>query len=253
MITAQVERITPEIAAAMLQCNVDNRRLSETLITQYASDMASGRWKMTGQPIIVADDGELNDGQHRLAAVVKAGVAVDVMVIRGALRSTRDAIDTGKSRTSGDVLQMFHIPDGNAVAALAQIVISWERAGKSRVGGRNLVSKGDVIARAKVDHRLVDATRLSAAAGKITTRKHVAFARYVIADSARSDEFFARLIDGAGLMLNNPILTVRHWFMRNGRRVPDAQAIEALLRAWCAFRDGRDLSRIQLMGELPTP
>ena len=252
-INAQIERITPEIATALLESNHDNRKVSDTIVNQYASDMAAGRWKMTGQPIIIADNGSLNDGQHRLWAVMKSGAAVDMLVIRGTTRDSRDAIDTGKARSSGDVLQMFHIPDGNGVAALAQCVISWERTGRSRLGSRTGVSKADVIARAKQDERLIVAMRAGKKCGQIVVPKHAAFVRYVVPDSPKLDEFLERLADGACLEAAHPVLTIRQWFLRHGRRVPDAQAIEALLRAWCAFRDGRNLTIIKLLGELPTP
>ena len=253
MITAQIERITPTIAGAMLDGNQDNRRLSESLVFQYAADMAAGKWKLTGQPIIIADDGQLNDGQHRLAAIAKSGVVVEMMVLRGADRQSRDAIDTGKPRTAGDVVQMFHIPDGTAVAALARSVIGWERAGKNRLGAHNNISKSEIIERARADQRLIYANRVGKTCDKIAMYKHISFARYAIPDGALSDMFFDRLADGVGLENGHPVLTVRNWFFRNGRRVPDMQGIEAILRGWCAFKDGREITYIKILGEFPTP
>jgi hypothetical protein len=253
MITGQLERITPEIAAAMLANNADNRRIAQNTVAQFVSDMRAGNWKMTGQPIIIAEDGQLNDGQHRLTAVVQAGVAIEMMVIRGAPRDSRDAIDTGKSRQAGDILQMFHVANGNEIAGLARMVISWERAGQKRLGDTNVVSKSDVVSRGQQDEQLNVAVRSAYAVRHIMMKRHAAFARYVIPETPLATEFFARLADGADLNVGHPVLTVRHWMMRSGRRIPDAQAIEAILRAWCAFRDGRELSRIQLMGEFPKP
>lgn len=253
MMTAQIERITPQIAAAMLEANNDNRPLGEITVAQYSSDMLAGNWKMTGQPIIIADNGQLNDGQHRLAAVIKSNVAVDMMVVRGAPRESRDAIDLGKVRTAAHVVQMFHVTNGTAVAALANIVISWERAGKTAIGSRARVSKSDIISRARTDERLKYAVNVSERTRSILTRKQAAFARYIIPDSPRADEFFDRLSDGVGLEHGSPILALRQWCLRNGRKVSDAIGCEAILRAWCAFRDGRSMINIKLIGELPQP
>jgi hypothetical protein len=253
MMIACLEKITPEIAAAMLEGNNENRRPSRNVVAQLASDMRSGNWKKTGQPIIIAEDGQLNDGQHRLLAVVQSGITVEMMVVRGASRESRDAIDTGRPRGAGDILQMFHIPDGHHVAALALIVMSYERSGRKRLGDKNVVSKADVIIRSQTDKRLLMAAKVGWTLRHLMTRKQGAFGRYVIPDGPVSDEFFARLSDGVSLAPGHPALSLRQWFMRLGRKAPDAQAIEALLRAWSAFRDGRDLSRIQIMGEFPTP
>jgi hypothetical protein len=251
MIIAKVETITPNIAAALLEGNQDNRKIKEATVSQYASDIVAGKWQLTGQPIIIADNGQLNDGQHRLAAVVKSGVAVDMMVIRGASRESRVAIDIGTVRGSGDVVQMFHVPNGAAVAALARLVISWERVGKNRLGRVGNVSKIDTIDRGVSDERLIYAVRIGSTCQKIVVYKQAAFARYVIQDSDLSDTFFARLADGINLEHGHPVLAVRNWFFRNGRKVTDMQGVEVILRGWCAFRDGRELINIKLMGDFP--
>jgi hypothetical protein len=253
MITTKMELITPSVASAMLEGNVDNRTVAEAIVNQYASDMAAGRWALSGQPIIISDDGYLNDGQHRLLAIVKSGMSVEMLVVRGVSRESRSVVDIGKVRSAGNVVSMFHVPNGNAIAALANMVLSWEATGKKSMGRRFHVGKAGVIERAKSDPRLIMSDRIAGTTKDVILRKHVSFARYIIADSAKSDSFFERLADGAGLEHGHPILTLRNWFLRQGRRVPDAVAIEAILRAWCAFRDGRSISMIKLLGELPTP
>ena len=253
MITAQIERVTPNVASALLETNTENRSVSRVTVEKYASDMAAGNWKDTGQAIIIADDGSLNDGQHRLLALVKAGVTLNMMVVRGASRQSRDAIDTGKPRSTGDILQMFHIPNGNAVAGLASRVIAWERTGRKYAGTRSTVSKTDVVTRARNDARLLWADRVGVKHARLIKAGHASFIRYIVPDSDRATEFFDRLHDGIGLEPRNPVLTLRNWFLRSGKRIPDAQAAEAILRAWCAFRDGRELAQIKLVGELPQP
>lgn len=252
-ITTDIERITPEIAKAMLMGNIDNRSVKTNLIDQYAGDMKAGRWQMTGQPIIFSDDGLLNDGQHRLLALIKSEATVTMMVTRGVPRESRSAIDIGKSRGAGDVLQMFHIPNGNNIAALAASVIAYERAGRKGRGSPNRVSKADIIARSRSDERLVYCDRLAQRFRDLVGRKQPAFARYVIPDGMKSDMFFDSFADGAGLEHGHPVLTLRNWFLRNGRKNTDLAAIEAILRAWCAFRDGRSLAALKLLGEYPTP
>jgi len=66
--------ISPKQAAAWLSKNPYNRPLKESLVAEYARKMEAGEWKEKGGiPIWVTEDGELINGQHRLAAVVRFG------------------------------------------------------------------------------------------------------------------------------------------------------------------------------------
>ena len=252
-ISTSIERISPAMAAALLEGNIDNRRVKPSLITQYASDMKQGRWLVTGDPIIISDDGLLNDGQHRLKAIIVSGATVECVITRGVSRESRAKTGIGSIRTAGDVVQMFHIPNGNAVAAMAKLILSYEAGDRKTLGSPSRISKTQVIDRCRNDDRLVYADRAASALKDIATRKHVAFCRYLIQDGEKSEEFFGRLRDGAELYAGHPVLSLRNWWLRNGRRAHDAQGIEAILRGWNAFRDGRELQSIRLLQELPLP
>lgn len=66
----QEEIITPETAKSWLLKNVHNRPLRDGLVTTYATDMANEQWQSNGESIKFSSEGELLDGQHRLAAVI---------------------------------------------------------------------------------------------------------------------------------------------------------------------------------------
>jgi hypothetical protein len=75
-LTISLEMITPDMAADLLAVNVSNRNVRQRRVDQYARDMQVGRWQPTGEPITISDTGKLLNGQHRLMAVVQAGVTV---------------------------------------------------------------------------------------------------------------------------------------------------------------------------------
>jgi hypothetical protein len=252
-ISTTVEKITPQMAKALLETNVDNRRVHPTKVEQFARDMREGRWALTGQPIIIADDGFLNDGQHRLLAIIAANTSIETNVTRGASRETRDKIDIGTIRTAGDVVQMFHIPNGNSVAALAKIVLSYECGDQKSLGSPYRISRSAVIDRCRNDDKMIAADKFAGSFNNLIPRKQVGFCRYIIPESEKSQEFFDRLLDGAELYTGHPILSLRSWWLRHGRRVAERQGIESILRAWCAFRDGRELQSVRLLQEFPQP
>lgn len=108
MITAQVEKITPAVAKAYLEMNKNNRNIRQRVVDAYARDMAAGEWVVQHQGIAFDVDGNLVDGQHRLQAVIKAGVAVPMMVTRGLEKNSSAGIDQGAKRSFTDVLTMQH-------------------------------------------------------------------------------------------------------------------------------------------------
>ncbi len=100
----EVKTITPEIASAMLSGNYDNRRLRKKTVEFYADEMIKGNWQVTHQGIAISLKGRLLDGQHRLSAVVKSGVSVDMVVFSDCEDSTFHMLDVGANRTASDTV-----------------------------------------------------------------------------------------------------------------------------------------------------
>lgn len=104
---AEIITITPELATKMLQNNPNNRKIRSRRVEMYARDMKAGKWNLTGQGITIAKDGGILDGQHRLAAVVLAGVPVQMLVV-----SDADRVATYDSGLKRSVLDQIKIGDG---------------------------------------------------------------------------------------------------------------------------------------------
>ena len=106
MIRMQLVTITPALASDYLAGNSINRPLRKRVVERYADDMKKGRWEITHQGIAVDNDGTLLDGQHRLHAVIKAGVPVKMMVTVGIDSSAFANIDKLVPRTDADSLRI---------------------------------------------------------------------------------------------------------------------------------------------------
>lgn len=102
----ETTEISPETATAWLANNADfQRKLRQTVVDRYARDMLNGAWNLTHQGIAFDTKGRLIDGQHRLAAIVKAGVPVKMTVVRDTPAGAFDHVDIGFCRTTADVLK----------------------------------------------------------------------------------------------------------------------------------------------------
>lgn len=98
------ETITPDTARIYLKLNNNNRPLRKTHIRELASDMMQGNWQVTHQSIAFDITGRLIDGQHRLYAIIEAGIPIQISVTRGCSASSFSIIDRGSNRSKSDIL-----------------------------------------------------------------------------------------------------------------------------------------------------
>ena len=103
--TVTLITVTPDLALNWLEhTNSNNRRVKETYANRLARDMRNGDWVLTHEGIGFDTDGVLIDGQHRLWAVVYAGIPVQMHIWRNVTKEALMAIGCGKSRSVGDIL-----------------------------------------------------------------------------------------------------------------------------------------------------
>lgn len=104
----EVVLVTPKMAAEWLAKNNSNRTLRRHAVDHYARQMRLGQWRLTHQGVCLDADGNLVDGQHRLAAVVQSETAVTMLV--SSLDETATALamplDTGMPRSYADILSI---------------------------------------------------------------------------------------------------------------------------------------------------
>lgn len=131
--------VTPEMATQWLRDqNTVNRPVSMASVTKYAADMAQGQWRDTHQNAIAFfEDGVLADGQHRLMAVVRSGLAVQMYVAFGLSRSDAMAIDQGRTRSASDALKISGMISEHGhisyAVAMVRLVNSAERPTKKNM------------------------------------------------------------------------------------------------------------------------
>lgn len=99
----EMVKITPEMAVEMLSKNQVNRNISPSRVRQYALDMKKKRWQANGEAIKFNTKNELIDGQHRLSAIIKAGIPVTMAVLYD-VEDDISIYDRGRNRSVTDTL-----------------------------------------------------------------------------------------------------------------------------------------------------
>jgi hypothetical protein len=131
-IFAIVETVTPAMAKLWLETSQGNRTLKKQRIDLEANEMREGRWLPTNQGIGFDINGHLIDGHHRLEAVIKAGVSVQMLVVRGLPPKAKEVIDLNVVRSYGDIYKLkTQAGNPERLVAAAKIVILLEEGGAS--------------------------------------------------------------------------------------------------------------------------
>lgn len=102
--TSKIETITPERAADILaNHNPGNRPLARARVRSYAQEMAEHRWRLSPQGISFDGQGNLVDGQHRLAAIKQSGQPQQLYVTRNVDKEAARVMDQGLARTAAQI------------------------------------------------------------------------------------------------------------------------------------------------------
>lgn len=111
-----------DVAKAYIKAHRKNRTVSRAVYEEYAAVMRRGEWALTGQGVSFDETGALQDGQHRLLAIIFADVEVDVLVTRGFASESFSKYDAGRGRNLAQILGIdLDANSGRGLKALSSI------------------------------------------------------------------------------------------------------------------------------------
>lgn len=262
---SEIVTITPAIARRLLELNDDNRNLRPTLVQAIAQDIENNRWQLNGESIVVSRDGYLNDGQHRLHAVIQADKPIQSVVMFGVGRDSRFTVDMGVARTVGNFLAMKGRQYSNVVPSVARLMLAYNEGTTSaaNVGGKSRFTKQDLLARAmRFGPEVVDAiSRIGQSEFGRSVHGHAFLtAAYLILKEHHQENcelFFDKLLSGAGLPEDSAVLWLRNRLFDAARsslrgllRAEDR--LEIVLRYYNAFVKDKTITKhIYTTGKYP--
>lgn len=264
------ETITVARAQALLKRNPSNRPISDSKVDEYARDMKEGRWAFNGESIIIADTGELNDGQHRCAAIVSSGTAIETVLVVGVPRARRFTTDMGMARKVGHFLGMNGVSNASNVAAIAATLMIIERFGelpnRGAGGVTQNVTTGDRPTKQQVlqyaSRHAAEITRALEAiphkgAQKVASLSRLATALILFARKSKNFDaaakYISAIVDGDSLNKRNPIYVCRERMLgeKRGNSLTPHKTFEILIRGWNAHRAGSQMTRLSVLGNWP--
>lgn len=260
--------MTPQWASQLLDQNTHNRSCSPARVKQIANDILEGRWLLTPQTVSVGSDGRLLDGQHRLMAIASSEVAVQLMLATDCDPKCFAAIDTGQSRTPGDILKIEGASHYAHVGSIIRAVHLYRTIpGLVWVGGAAMLSKQQIIELYRSDPEGYETAAKLAKNGHTYPCVQVtavgAFLYLYASDLAptaedrqASREYFQLFCSGEMLSSGNPILTFRNWEAANWKisRVKQFQTqLACHIKAFKYWKDGVTMKQFKAPQIPPMP
>jgi hypothetical protein len=236
--------------------NTHNRSLNKNLVYKYARDITAGKWTLTGEPIKFDTTGALIDGQHRLAAIITANLAITTDVRFGLEPTVIRNIDTQRKRTAADFLAIDGEKDASTLAAGLGNFLNYERGWFASMG--HTINTHEEIASALRQHPLM---RLSVEKGRATSillPPGVGAALHYLATQVnveQADLFWQQLSDGTGLTATSPVYLLRERLLMNratshkrgGLRTVEVAAL--VIKAFTLFSHGRTLKQLKWLSQ----
>jgi len=251
--------VTPVQAAQWLTRNTHNRGIRPARVQQYAADMRSGQWHITGSGPRFAHDGTLLDGQHTLQAVIDAGVPVQMFVFWNLELEAQRNIDDLRKRTYSDHLKLAGVPSHASVAAVVRRAWLFAHGEFDSTGAEIEPTKAQ-LDRFMDRHPLLQRSAQIGCAcrrGDVSVSPAVAgCAHFVFAriDPDEADRFMEQFRAGIGLTKGSPLLMLRHRIATAPRlQTNTAEVLAWFMRTWDAHVAGRTLTRLAYRPSDPFP
>lgn len=245
----RVVRITRVIAEEWLKRNTHNRPISEYSVRKLMQAMRSGEYVLTGEPILFDRLGVLLDGQHRLMAVLRSGIAIDTYVIFDLDPKVFEYLGNVMPRRPRDVFGAAGCKHAKTLEPIARMIQFWVRGYIPYVGtnhpeirptNRQLMN----IYRDNPD--LPNAVLVAEDCGKALGVPGLFGFTFWLANRVHPEDaavLFSQLAGGEGLTKDDPAHTLREMFVRQGRghAIPRATALAYLFKTWNAHHAGERL------------
>lgn len=256
--TSKIVEVTPALAMKIMENNSKNRPISDNMVKRYAKIMRQGRWKFNGEPIIVAEDGTLLDGQHRLQAILACGQSQRMAIIGNVPKDAFSTIDIGKKRSAADALATHnreYTKHRAIIAAAITTINHFDKNGMYDDGGRReTMDYADVITFMEKNKSLlksVDYAMTLSGARKLVPQSCLVALHFLFnkKDPHETENFFNKLNTGENLFKHDPVLMLRNRLIEIrhvGGVFRSREVIPYLIKTWEYVREGKTIERLRI-------
>ena len=244
----EIVEMTPRAAREILDRNTRNRSMRADYVRKLGAAMERGEWSVNGEPIQIAEDGTLLNGQHRLSAVVESGVSVPMLVVRGLPRTAQWTMDAGTRRNLSDVLALHGQIDTANLGAMLGLLHRYRIGERLDNTGRTAPTPKEALALLEREQKLTDYLPLGRKTRAVGMRVSVAAVLAYLFDEVDPGEgtrFFEALCNFRAEPQDSPVRALKNILerVRNERayRISTYVLCGMTIKAFNAWRAGRPI------------
>lgn len=246
----RIVEFTPEFSSELMKLNTRNRRLNPHSVDFAVESQTVGPHYLVGDAVVVSKTGVLLNGQHRLAAVIKSGMTVKMLLLSGAEDASQDVMDIHQKRLTGQALGMYGEKNANALASAVGWFVRYQR-GSMRTAGAFRLSTPQARKVLAEHPGLRDSLQQAE-----HLRQHIRVMPglwgaliYLFnqVDEADTQGFLEAIKSGVGLAETDPRYRLRELLLgeyRAARKTPPWRMAALIIKAWNAYRDGTEMKQL---------
>lgn len=236
-----------------------NRPVTESKCKWLSEVMAGGHYIPNGETVILDENGNVLDGQHRIRAAQIAGVPLQtyVVYVNGNHAKIFDSIDQGKKRSPSDRLAIAGAKNYVNAAALIAALGRYDKGQYDRKPGGSQRPTSSLEARTFYhrNKKVVDLTtdllsKLSKDYRGMISSSSLGLLHYLAAgyNRTKADQFIEAVATGEQIKKTNPAYAYRARLLDNAKALKKLQSRELLamgIKAWNAFIQNKPIRNLK--------
>jgi len=261
-IVTKHQLLTPALAEYLLSKVGMNRKIRRWHLYSLERKIRNGEFVHSPHGIVIDINGKLCDGQHRCHAVKNTGISIPVVISYGWDPEVLFIIDRNASRSHNDIFRIKGEEQCTSKTALIKLI--WNYARKPQGGWVSALTPTDGELeeilhefRPFIEKSINLKERCSKNGGALGVNREGAlcFFLFCLADQNMAEAFVDKLITGANLAQDNPILALRTYLLRNpgSRSIDGIRRIYALIKTWNCLCTGGSMKLLRFPNVLSFP
>jgi hypothetical protein len=240
-----IVNVNPRDAQLLLDRSDKNRLFNQSNFKKLVATINDGDFAYNGSSLCLSAAGRLLDGQHRLRAIIATGITAKFIIATGIVDKAQSTMDTGRSRTLAQNLQMNGEQYENELSGALIGIQAWELGERAtQVSLRDATIQQSLrfyAAHPEVRDISREAKNYSRAIPGLSCK---AISQFIWAfdkiDATERKAFFDLLVSGVGLSEGDPILQLRNYLhTKVGKEKLTAHQLSGMTcKAWNQWREG---------------
>ena len=261
--THRLFSFTPELASKVLsEFNNSNRPSNKGNVKFLTKEILSGNWVSNGESITFDLNGNCNNGQHRLKAIIDTDTTLDILTITNLSEEAFKTIDTGKTRAGSDVLSIEGISNAAHISAMVKFIYAFKQGKYSAnrqvqrtLSNTELIDYYYELGEDKIYESYKFYNSVRDTYSNILTPTYVSGFHYLLTeiDSERGEEFLRMLCEGINLTKNSPITALRSKLIKakvdKNYKLTNEDLLKNISYSWEKYLEGKQVKKLKIPSE----